>query len=51
MVWMPDSTGFNPGDGYVISAINQPWVGASWCEVDCKGIWGWTCYWRLASLF
>ena len=51
MVWMPDSTGFNPGDGYVTSVINQPWVGASWCEVNWKGIWGWTGCWRLAPLF
>ena len=50
-VWMPDSTGFNPGQGYVTSVIDQPWVQASWCEVNWKGIWGWTGCWRLAPLF
>ena len=50
MVWMPPSTGFNPGDGYVTSVVNQPWSGAPWCEVNWKGIVGWTGCWRLAPL-
>ena len=50
MVWMPPSTGFDPGDGYVTPVVNQPWSGAPWCEVNWKGIVGWTGCWRLAPL-
>ena len=51
MAWMPVSTSSNPGGGYVTSVINQPWaVGlgyAPWCEINWKGIVGWTGCWRL----
>lgn len=48
---MPVTTSYNPGGGYVTSVVNQPWaVGlgyAPWCEVNWKGIVGWTGCWRL----
>lgn len=49
--WMPASTGVNPGQGYVTSVIAQPWAGAPWCEINWKGLVGWTGCWRLAPLF
>jgi hypothetical protein len=50
IAWMPASTGFNPGQGWVTSVIDQPWLRASWCEINWKQVIGWTGCWRLAPL-
>ena len=46
MAWMPVSTSSNSGGGYVTSVISRPWAvglgSAPWCEINWKGIVGWT---------
>lgn len=43
--YMPKSTSLQPGGGYATFAKDQS--GPNWCEINWRGIVGWTGCWRL----
>ncbi len=45
IVYMPKTTSLQPGGGYATFAKDQS--GPNWCEINWKGIVGWTGCWRL----
>lgn len=45
LAYMPASTSLQPGGGYATFAKNQS--GPNWCEINWRGIIGWTGCWRL----
>jgi hypothetical protein len=46
ITYMPVTTSFNPGGGWVTSEANQSSAGA-WCIINYRGTTGWTGCWRL----
>jgi hypothetical protein len=45
LAYMPVTTSLQPGGGYATFAKDQN--GPNWCEINWKGIVGWTGCWRL----
>jgi hypothetical protein len=50
MAWMPASTGYGPGGGWVTLTWDGSSLPGDWCEVNWRGDIGWTGCWRLAVL-
>jgi hypothetical protein len=45
LAYMPKTTSLQPGGGYATFAKDQS--GPNWCEINWRGIVGWTGCWRL----
>jgi hypothetical protein len=45
LAYMPKTTSLQPGGGYATFAKDQS--GPNWCEINWRGIIGWTGCWRL----
>lgn len=45
LAYMPVTTSLQPGGGYVTFAKDQS--GPNWCEINWRGVIGWTGCWRL----
>lgn len=45
LAYMPTTTSLQPGGGYATFAKDQS--GPNWCEINWRGIIGWTGCWRL----
>jgi hypothetical protein len=48
ITYMPATTSYNPGGGWVTSEANQN-ASNAWCIINYRGITGWTGCWRLSA--